>query len=323
MKGHNKQHIIWVLEDCRLGNNNQCLGVAEKLGLEFIRKNIVYNKLSRLSNFIRGSSLIGIDIDKSDNIKENLPDLILSAGRNLAPVALNIKKCSKGKAKIVHFMSPNYLRSNFDLIVQPKHDGVSENANTLVTVGATNRICDEKLDKAKWLSKFEYLPAPRIALLVGGTTKKNEFTVNHAKDLAKKVNEFKNNIAAKSIMVTTSRRTSKEAAKILRKSLTGEVFFHEFGASDENPFFGFLAVADYLVVTGDSVSMCSESATTGKPTFIYAPSELMSKKHEQSHQNLYDGNFAKPLDNNLKLFNNNKLDESSIVAKEVIRRFLK
>jgi mitochondrial fission protein ELM1 len=36
----------------------------------------------------------------------------------------------------------------------------------------------------------------------------------------------------------------------------------------ENPYFALLALADYIVVTCDSVNMISEAASTGKPVYV-------------------------------------------------------
>ena len=38
----------------------------------------------------------------------------------------------------------------------------------------------------------------------------------------------------------------------------------------ENPYFGYLALADAIVVTGDSVSMTSEACASGKPVYVAA-----------------------------------------------------
>ena len=51
----------------------------------------------------------------------------------------------------------------------------------------------------------------------------------------------------------------------------------------ENPYFGLLGLADFLVVTCDSVNMVSEAASTGKPVYVadlpggraYAEGELV------------------------------------------------
>ena len=45
----------------------------------------------------------------------------------------------------------------------------------------------------------------------------------------------------------------------------------------KNPYFGILAHADSLIVTGDSVNMVSEAIATGKPVYIFQLSGGNSK----------------------------------------------
>jgi mitochondrial fission protein ELM1 len=53
----------------------------------------------------------------------------------------------------------------------------------------------------------------------------------------------------------------------LRAKLAG-VPGQVWGGSGDNPYFAYLAAADAVLVTADSVSMVSEAAATGKPVHI-------------------------------------------------------
>jgi uncharacterized protein len=67
--------------------------------------------------------------------------------------------------------------------------------------------------------------------------------------------------------VTPSRRTGAAGLGILRErfgALPGMVW----DGIGDNPYFAFLALADALLVTADSVSMISEAAATGQPVHI-------------------------------------------------------
>ena len=61
-----------------------------------------------------------------------------------------------------------------------------------------------------------------------------------------------------SLAVTTSRRTGKQNEAILREGLNGVPLLFWDGKG-ENPYLGFLALADAIVVTDNSVSMVSEA----------------------------------------------------------------
>ena len=51
-----------------------------------------------------------------------------------------------------------------------------------------------------------------------------------------------------------------------------------------------------VVITGDSVSMCSEACATGKPVYIFAPDGSVSYKHNRLHQELFRLGHARNLD---------------------------
>ena len=70
-----------------------------------------------------------------------------------------------------------------------------------------------------------------------------------------------------SLLLTPSRRTGERAITLLRARLGGFPGAIWDGGGD-NPYFAYLALADALLVTADSVSMISEAAATGKPVHI-------------------------------------------------------
>jgi len=72
------------------------------------------------------------------------------------------------------------------------------------------------------------------------------------------------------LFTVTSPRTGAAAAAALRAGIQGVGRFYEWRSGDtDNPYLGCLAVADVLVVTGDSESMLAEAAATNKPLYIY------------------------------------------------------
>jgi hypothetical protein len=72
------------------------------------------------------------------------------------------------------------------------------------------------------------------------------------------------------LLVSTSSRTSEEAIAALQAGLDVPHYFYRWKPSDPaNPYFGMLAVADRLVVTGDSIAMLSEACATGRPVQIF------------------------------------------------------
>ena len=167
--------------------------------------------------------------------------------------------------------------------------------------GAPHRITPERLavEKEKWAPVFESLPSPRIALIIGGATKDKPFTPEMAADLTERSKKLAQASGGGSFLVTTSRRTGAEQEKIIQNALPEPNFFYGWGNKEiENPYFGFLALADHIIVTGDSVSMCSEACAASAPVYIYAPQGTVGKKHALLHRELYREGYAVELTEN-------------------------
>jgi uncharacterized protein len=296
--GHNDHSTpVWVLADDRTGNVAQCVGVAEALGWPFVVKQIRYDRLGRLPNVLRGASLLGVDGASRAGLVAPWPRLVIATGRHTAPVSRWIKRCSG--ARLVQIMDPGPGgRSDFDLIAVPAHDGAVGGANVLTVTGAPHRVTAAKLAEAAalWQPRFVHLPRPWVALVVGGTTHQRRFTPAMAEDLGRRVAAL-----GGSVLVTTSRRTGAEAEEALLAVLPEPRFVHRWGASGDNPYFGFLALADAIVVTGESMSMACEACAAPAPVYLYAPDALVVPKHARLHADLYARGMARPLDSGTTL----------------------
>ncbi len=315
------QKTVWILADDRPGNVNQLLGIAERLGLPFERKDVHYTSWVRLPNVMRGASCVGVTQETKASLTAPWPDFVLSAGRRSFPVARFVKKQSGGRTKIIQVMNPGPLGKFWaDLLILPAHDGYRGSAANIFCVSGTpGRVTRQRLqeEKEKFAAFLEKYPAPRVALIVGGATKNKPFHSGHAWQLIQDVLE--RNPA--SLLVTTSRRTPPNVVSFLEEHLPEPCFFYRFGDAFENPYFGLLAWADEIVVTGDSMSMCSECCAGGKPVFIFAPEDMIGKKHKKFHADLYAKGMAAPLG---KSFAGSAqvCDAAGEIAAEIQKRFL-
>lgn len=324
-----KNILIWVLKDNRAGNFNQALGLAEHLCVsDNIKiKNIIYNKLANLPNFLKFNLLLGFDKNKSDDIFDfkSKPDLIISAGRKTAPIALFLKKYFKNNPKIIQIMKPDFFNINkFDLIILPSHDNSHDRKNIFKILGALHKITNEKLNHEilNIDSRIENLKMPRVALIVGGDTKKGIFGLTHAKKLANITGKIIENLNG-SVMVTYSRRTSDLVKKTITNDLNNFQNFIYDPVLDpsNNPYLNIIANSDIIIVTGDSVSMCSECCYTGKPVYIFEPCNILPRKHKEFLYNLYKENYARPLLKEIEIYKAKKLqdiEKTVLAVKEVL-----
>lgn len=314
--------IIWVLTDERPGNTNQALGVAEALGQPFVEKKLQFTREGELPNFLLQAALkmgrpVLNDMTQIELWKP-LPDMVIAAGRRCGQVARYIKSKSRG-TKIVQIMDPGFPRGAYDLLVVPYHDQMRTAPNMMHTVGSPHRLTPAILERAKaeWQENFAVLPRPHVALLVGGITKKGKgLNEEAAVELMRRVSAMTAKLQG-SLLITTSRRTSAELTETLKPHVTVPSYFHTWTAEARNPYLGFLGDADYIIVSGDSLSMCSEASATGKPVYIYAPPGMVSKKHARLHQQLYAANLARPLESDLGHWAYKPLTVAKDVAKRI------
>lgn len=286
---------IWALLDDRAGNVSQALGVVESLGLPFLRQDLAYTAAGALPNFVMGPTFGHLTQSSRVNLMPPWPDLVIAAGRRTAPVARNIKLKNNKRTKLVQIMHPGEGGvDEFDLIAVPRHDGIT-GPNIVPVTGAPHRVTPARLaQEAKaWAGRFDLLPRPWVAVVAGGDTKRRTFTDAMARDLAAQARRMAGN---GSVLLTTSRRTGERAQTLI--DAVGQPA-HVFRWGDDpadNPYFAYLALADAIIVTGESASMCSEACASAAPVYIFAPKRLVPQKFTRLHADLYKRGYARPLE---------------------------
>ncbi len=318
---HN-QPLIWVLTDDRAGNVAQAVGVAEALARPFKTIPIRYNPLARLPNALTGASLIGLAPETRMTFGPPWPDVVIAAGRRTAPIARWIKKNAGKPVMLAHVMNPGRRGAeDFDLIAVPRHDCVrpeGDAPNVIRITGAPHRLTSARLASAAdaWAGRITGLARPYVALMVGGATHSKPFPVDLARTLGVEVSGFVSRLGG-SVLLATSRRTGAAAEAALAETLTVPHHAFFWGRGGDNPYFGYLALADAIVVTGDSVSMCSEACAASAPVYIYAPEGMVAPKHARLHRDLYAENFARPFDGGSEPWTHPALNAATVVAQKI------
>ena len=121
------------------------------------------------------------------------------------------------------------------------------------------------------------------------------------------------------LAVTMSRRTGPENEQAIRSALA-ELPAWVWDGTEDNPYFGFLGLADAIVVTEDSVSMVSEACATGKPVFL-APLDGGSEKFDRFHALLREKGMTQPFAGKLDRWAYTPLADTETVAREIERRY--
>jgi uncharacterized protein len=271
----------WVLAGYKAGDNAQLMALAQALGWPFEVKHLVYRRTELMTNLLLRVTLAGIVRSRSSPLSPPWPDLVLTAGRRNEPVARWIKSASGGQARLVHVGRPWAPVERFDLVITTPQYFVPERPNVLTIGMPLHGITPEVLDSAAshWEPRLAHFPRPRIAVLVGGSSPPYRFGVKEGAELGRLL-EAKAAATKGSLLITTSARTDRRAATALQAELGGPHWVHRWHPlATENPYRGFLAAADEIVVTGDSISMLAEATATGKPVSIFDLGGMQSSEN--------------------------------------------
>ncbi|MFM9842811.1 MAG: ELM1/GtrOC1 family putative glycosyltransferase [Dongiaceae bacterium] len=266
-----KPPVVWVLLGHRAGDRAQLLALANALGWPFEAKEMVYTGRHNLPNLMHKESTLTLDPPSAAQLLAPWPDIVLDCGKRSVPVARWIKKQSGGRTRLVHLGRPWGRFDWFDLIVTTPQYRVPPRANVQVNAVPLNRPLQSALDdgSAQWRERFSHLPRPWIGLIAGGRAAPYVFDAEAARRLGSLASAVAQK-AGGSLLVTTSPRTGAAEAEALRAAISAPAFIHVWTANAaENPYHAILALADELIVTGESASMLAEACSTGKPVGIF------------------------------------------------------
>jgi len=307
----------WVVTDGKAGMESQCVGLAEALGLTPLIKRVrLRSPWRQLTPYFRFGGRVQFT-PESDSLEAPWPDLLIATGRHSVAASILVRKLSGGHTRNVQLQNPVIASSHFDLVVVPRHDEL-HGANIISTRGALHRITPELLRKGAddLRPEIARLARPYVSVLIGGSNAAYRLGPAEMTKLSHELAAVARDRKA-SLLVTPSRRTDEECLAILKAELAA-VPHYLWDGHGENPYFGLLGLADFIVVTGDSVNMVSESASTGKPVYVVdLPGG--SAKFERFHRALRADGVTRAFAGKLEPYVYTPLDDVGAVAARVQR----
>jgi mitochondrial fission protein ELM1 len=255
----------------RAGESSQIYALGEALGWPHEIKRLTYRKSGFALNLTRGVGLNGIKVQKSSPLEPPWPDLVISAGLRNEPVCRWIRQQAPNPVRLVQIGRTWADLGHFDLVVTTPQYRLPERDNVLHNQTTLHRVTAERLQQAAalWEPRLTHLPRPYVTVVIGGNSGPYTFGPRTAQALGAQTSAMAEAIGG-SLLVTTSSRTPRAMINTLAASVTAPLELYRWApGAIENPYYGFLALADSIVVTGDSVAMLSEACATCKPVFIY------------------------------------------------------
>lgn len=266
---------VWMLTDEHPGNTTQSLGLAKALGWPYETKELHFTPLLYLHEVLLGAfgdTRLGLDKTRSASLAPPWPDLVVATGWRTEHVARWIRKQSGGRTRLVQLgRKGGRVADLFDLVVSCTYFRLPPHPRRVEIAAPLTQVTAEQLAGAaeRWRKAFDKALPPRIALLIGGDSSLHSLDAATARQLGEQVRMFAQSRGG-SIFATTSRRTRPEAAEALKRALGESSYIHLWQPDQlANPYLAYLALADVIIVTGESESMLAEAASTGKPVYIY------------------------------------------------------
>lgn len=310
---HKSNIIGWCLTSGGTGHEAQCIGLFEALNIDPIIKRV------NPQGWYKNLAPIG-PAQPNLAIAPPWPDLLIVSGRQSLPYARYVRRHSKGKTFVVVLQKPGLPSSWFDFIWVPQHDQL-KGANVFSTLTPPNRISNEQIASATLAYQYftEKLPKPIVTVLIGGASRSFEFGIKEVKKLTTDLITLQKKTGC-SFLVSPSYRTGKEHIDLLIKNLSS-VPAYIWNMSGDNPLIGFMGLADYFIVTADSMNMLGEAAFTGKPILIY-PIPCKHPKFTYSYKKLADSGIVRWFSGDLENWTYEPLDATAMIATELWSRFM-
>jgi len=262
---------VWGLLGHRLGDNQQVIAVAEALGWPYVVKQLHYGRGSRIPNFLRRMRPLGIRVDPETPIEAPWPDLVIAVGYRSVPLALSIREASGGRCRLLQIGRPRAPLRWFDLILTTPQYELPAAANVVeLPLPFSRRPGGEGTGATDptLLAELESLPRPHRTVLIGGPTKEIGFEPADARVLASQLSE-RIRVHGGSLLVTTSPRTPPEVSAELARALPEASRLQIWHPGTANPYPTYLATADEIIVTSDSVSMLADACRSGAPVSLF------------------------------------------------------
>ncbi len=260
---------IWTLTDGKAGDEPQCIGVAERLGVTPQIRRVAPRK-PWVWLMPRGpiDPREGPEREGSP-IRPPFPDIVIASGRRAIPYVRAVKKASNGRTFTAILKDPRTGAGAADFIWVAAHDRLRGD-NVLVTTTSPHRLASTRLLQARAdpPAAIAALPSPRAAVLVGGDSRHHRFRPDDVARFAGLLDDLARSGVA--LMGSRSRRTTPAL-----DAAVAEVFARHRGwwwdGTGENPYVALLANADAVVATADSTNMIGEAAATGAPVLVFEP----------------------------------------------------
>jgi uncharacterized protein len=300
-----------ILGSGRIGHEVNVLGVVSALAAEYELRPV--NPRYLFGRLAPWGPVDPLDVAP---LRGPAPDVVIASGRMTVPYMRAWKRAHPG-VFAVFVQDPRWARDEMDLIWAPEHDAV-QGPNVVKTLTSPHPFSPARLAAARAAPdpRLAALPGPRCAVVLGGSSGAQHFTRADLMNMAGALGAIR--AQGYRLMITPSRRTPRELAAVARAG-AGDGFFWE--GNGENPYGSMLALADAILVTGDSANMVGEATATGAPVHVFEPTGGRPGKLRRYIDALVERGAVRRWAGRIESFGYEPIDSSADIAAEIRRRF--
>jgi len=237
--------------------------------------------------------------------------VIISCGRKSVVHSVALKKRYKNKIFNIHIQDPKVSLDNFDLIVCPEHDELKGD-NVIATKGAIHYLTKEEINKHKNYIEIDKENKKIVSFILGGPNKYYDYSEEQTNIIFNRIKTVFTTDKYKLIVIPSYRTPENIVKKAFSTFSHNHLVFKEV---NKKAYLSSLSLSDIIVVTCDSTSMISESATTGKPIYV---ANMLPIKNNQRFKNFYTQfkklGIIRDLEDSVDLWSYNQLDEANRIA---------
>ena len=305
-----------IISDGTKGMENQSIAVSKLLNINFkihkIKPNIFLKIFPTLALYF---DFFFVNEKKFlNNFKFKY---LITTGKRTSGYSILAKKVFGKKIINIHVQNPKINPINFDILLVPEHDKIC-GKNVFKFEGALSFFNEKDIQKSYSLvkEKLDSFKKPLIFLLIGGDNKRYQLTYSEYCKFLLDIKFAVEKIPG-SLVVSTSRRTPKKVKIILQEIFNSSKNFYLFHEEGKNFYPGILKVADYVLITSDSINMISEVATSKVNLFVCYIRQEKNKilEFNQSFEKkLYTKKFTGQFFN----YNKNNLIQNNLIKKKIV-----
>ena len=313
----------WLITDGKIGMDVQVQGVADALGVHATRKVVTPTGLWRFAAPWGPTDPKHRPGVMGSHLAPPWPDIAIATGRLSIPVIRALKRRAGSAIFTIVLQDPKTGCRTADLIWVPAHDRL-RGTNVVVTPTAPHSFTAERIatQRRTLPADIAALPSPRVAVILGGKNGVYAFT-DACDDRLESALASMGALGA-SFMITTSRRTHPRLLAAVERATASRPRIIWTGEGP-NPYPNFLAHADMLVVTADSVNMTGEASATGRPVYVFKPAGG-SAKFDRFHSGLELHGATRALPDRLdrlEVWHYEPVDSAGTIAREIASRWLR